>query len=271
MRSPMINQIQKALHHNLPTILSAAAVAGVIGTVVLAVKATPHALADIEHANQEAGYVYEPGVPLQVSEEKAKEAFESFSAIDKVKACWRCYIPTAICGTATIACILGANAIGLRQHAALLGAYTLADTSFREYKEHVLEHITPQKAQKIDDEIMEAKIAKNPPNTETIIFAGGGDQLCYESLTGRYFKSDAETIRRAALDIDARILNDDLYASANEFFDLLGLDSCTIGAEMGWTVECRLKIVLSSHKTVNDQTALAVGYEKLPVYNYDKL
>jgi hypothetical protein len=62
-----------------------------------------------------------------------------------------------------------------------------------------------------------------------------------------------------------------MYASANEFFALLGLDSCTIGEELGWTIECRLKVVFSSHKTECDQPALAIGYEKMPVYNYDKL
>lgn len=264
MRSPAINHIQRALSDNFPQILSAAAIAGVVGTVVLAVKATPHALADIEHAKENK----------QIDTDLANlEEFPRVVTLSKreiVEATWRVYIPATACGIATIACIVGSNAVGLRRNAALLGAYTLVDTSFREYKDKVIEHVTQQKAQKIDDEIMADKIAANPPKTETIIVTGGGDQLCYESLTGRYFKSTAEKIRRSAQDIDARILQGDAYASLNEFFDELGLDHTSMGSLMGWNIECRLKVVFSSHITEGEQAALAVGYEKLPTYQFDK-
>lgn len=257
MRNPMIHHIQKALNDNLPQILSGAAVAGVIGTAVLAVKATPKAMSEIQL-------------------EEIKRADESPSEIiilspaDKVSVTWRCYIPAVLCGTATIACIIGSNAIGLRRNAALLAAYTLVDTTFREYKDKVIEQVTSQKAQKIDDEVMEDRIKKNPPKPETIIVTGGGDQLCYESLTGRYFKSSAEKIRRAALDYDARILQGDAFASLNEWFQDLELDPTDLGNLMGFNIECRLKVVLSTHLTECDQPALAIQYEKLPIYNYDK-
>ena len=275
MQDLTMKSLQRAFNRNLPSILTGAAVLGVIGTVVLAVKATPKAVTEIGNAQEDKTESRYQTVSRYQNDYRspdivAAEIRDSWTSLDTVKSCWRCYIPAGLTGTATIACIIGANVVGMRRNAALLAAYTLADTTFREYKAKVIEHITPQKAQKIDDEIMEERIRRNPPSTETIIIAGG-DQLCYESLTGRYFKSDAEKIRRAALDVDACILNDDMYASANEFFRLLGLDSCTIGSEMGWTIECRLKVVLSSHKTDDDQTALAIGYEKLPVFNYDKL
>lgn len=268
MRNPMVSQIQKSLGDNLPSILSAAAVAGLVGTVVLAVRATPEATKQISSAKNDQ---YDAGVPLAVTEELIEETYANWTFFKSVKVCWRCYIPAAAAGAATVACILGSNAIGLRRNAALLGAYTLVDTSFREYKDKVIEHVTAPKAQKIDDEIMEERIKKNPPKADTIIITDGGDQLCYESLTGRYFKSTREKIQRAAQDIDARILQGDLYASLNEFFAELGLDSTSLGELLGFTVECRIKVVFSSHLNECDQPCLAIGYEKLPVYNYDKL
>jgi hypothetical protein len=260
--------LRRAFERNLPTILSGVAVVGVIGTVVLAVKATPKAVKEIKSAKED---VYDPEEPLVVGDARVEENYANWSLFKSAKVCWRCYIPTALTGTATIACILGANAIGLRRNAALLAAYTLADTSFREYKDKVVEHITAQKAQKIDDEIMADKIKKNPPPANTTYVFDGGDQLCYESLTGRYFKSSAEKIKRAAQDLDARILQGDLYASLNEFFQELGLDSTQLGELLGFTIECRIKVVFSVHLNECDQPCLAVGYEKLPVYNYDKL
>lgn len=265
MQSLVAARLQKALKDNLPQILSGVAVAGVIGTVVLAVKATPEAIDNLRDARNDQ--IEEPITLANVDDYKGVK----LTLRQTIQATWRPYLPTTLCGAATIACIIGSNALGLRRQAALLGAYTLVDASFREYKDKVVEQLTAQKAQKIDDEIMEDRIKKNPPKTETIIFTGGGDQLCYDSLTGRYFKSDAETIRRAAQDIDARILQGDLYASQNEFYQELGLDSCTIGAELGWNIECRLKVVFSSHKTEDDKPCLAIGYEKMPIYNFDSI
>jgi hypothetical protein len=268
MHNPMASHIQKLIKDNLPQILSGAAIAGVVGTAILAARATPQAVLEVKKAQEEATHVYEDGVLLQDAQEAADKALAEWTFLDSAKASWRCYIPAAICGTATIACVIGSNALGLRRQAALLGAYTLADASFREYKDKVLEHVTPQKAQKIDDEIMTERINKNPP-PQTIIF-GGGDQLCYESLTGRYFKSDAEAIRRAAQDYDARILQGDAFASLNDWFRDLGLDTTDLGELMGFNIECRLKVIFSSHVTDKEEPALAIGYEKLPVYNYDK-
>ena len=74
----------------------------------------------------------------------AAEVRDSWTVLKSAKACWRCYIPAGAVGIATIACIVGANAIGMRRNAALLAAYTLVDTSFREYKGKVVEHITAQ-------------------------------------------------------------------------------------------------------------------------------
>lgn len=262
------NSLRRAFERNLPSILSGVAVAGVIGTVVLAVKATPKAMSQIQHAKDD---IYLPEETLVEGDERLEENHANWNLLKSARACWRCYIPTASAGVATIACIVGANVVGLRRNAALLAAYTLVDTSFRDYKAKVLEHVTAQKAQKIDEELMEEKIRKNPPRTEQIVISGGGDQLCYESLTGRYFKSNAEKIKRAAQDIDARILQSDMYASLNEFWRELGLDPTSIGEELGFTIECRLKVVLSAHISENQDPCLAIGYEKMPVYNYDKL
>lgn len=268
MQSPIVMRLQKALKDNLPQILSGVAVVGVVGTVVLAVKATPEAIEKIELGKDEKEVAASVAEDRSIFVRGAHE--QTLTVQETIKATWRCYVPTAVCGVATVVCIVGSNTIGLRRNAALLAAYTLVDSSFREYKDKVVEVISAQKAQKIDEEIMDDHVKRDIPRSETIIVTGGGDQLCYESLTGRPFKSNAEAIRRAAQDLDARILQGDYYASLNEWFQELGLDSTSLGELMGWNLECRIKVVLSAHKTDDDRPALAVGYEKLPIYNYDK-
>jgi hypothetical protein len=241
--------------------LSGIAVAGVVGTVVLAVKATPKAM---EAAEAAVAHKTE-------NTPEVNGVFDTyFTRRDLVMATWRCYIPTAIAGTATIACIIGGNAIGLRQQAAVLGAYTLVDGAFREYKDKVHEIISAPKARNIDDEIAKDRLEKNPPVDKQVIITGLGEQLCYDSLTGRYFKSDIEAIRKAANEVNAKVLAD-MYAPQDEFYELLGLGPTTIGQELGWTIDVRLELVFTSNLSPSGEPCLAIGYEKLPVYNFDKL
>lgn len=264
-----LHVITKTLSDNAPTILSGIAVAGVVGTVVLAAKATPKAVDNIREESLAKH-------PVLLKENGKVVSYENIwlpeeLTVRQVVACtWRCYIPTAIAGTATIACIIGGNAIGLRQQAAVLGAYTLVDGAFREYKDKVHEIISAPKARSIDDEIAKDHLEKNPPVDKQVIITGLGEQLCYDSLTGRYFKSDIEAIRKAANEINAKVLSE-MYAPQDDFYELLGLGPTTIGQELGWTIDVRLDLVFTSHLSQAGEPCLAIGYAKLPVYNYDKL
>lgn len=252
-----LHVITKTLSDNAPTILSGIAVAGVVGTAVLAVKATMEAKDVVDQENKAIWDDSER--PAKLLEPK-----------EVVRLTWRIYIPTGLAGTATIACIIGGNAIGLKQQAAVLGAYTLVEGAFSEYKDKVHEIIGAQKSRKVDDEIQKDHLEKDLPVDNQVIITGLGEQLCYDSLTGRYFKSDIETIRKAANEVNARVLTE-MYASQDEFYALLGLGSTTLGQELGWNIETRIDLVFTSHLSEGQTPCLAIGYAKLPIYNFDKL
>jgi hypothetical protein len=246
--SSRLDSVSRILRNNSPTILSGAAIAGVITTAVLTAKA--------------ATKVYDKQLSDDAPPIESKK--------DVVQAYWTYFIPAGISGAATIACIAGANQIGLRRNAALLGAYTLADTAFREYKEEVLTQIGRTKEQKVRDEIASKQMAENPVSTSTVIIAGRGDQLCYDTLTGRYFQSDIEEIRQAANKLNAGIIGGDMYASQNEFYGLLGLAPVTIGDELGWNLENLIDLLFSSHLADDGRPCLAIKYRNLPRKDYGK-
>lgn len=254
-----LHVITKTLSDNAPTILSGIAVAGVVGTAVLAVKATPKAMSAISQKQIE-----------KQTQNEIEDEDRDLTIKEKALAIWRPYLPATISGTATIACIVGANAIGLKQQAALLGAYTLVDGAFREYKDKVHEIIGAQKSQKVDDEIAKDRFKENPPAPSQVIITGLGEQTCCDLLTGRYFKSDIEAIRKAQNEVNAQVLTD-MYASQNEFYTLVGLAPTVIGEELGWNIETRMDIVFTSILAEDGTPCLAVGYAKLPIYNYDRI
>ena len=257
--TPWLRNVGHILQANSPAILTGISVAGVVGTAVLAAKNHPTAR-DIIHA-EEVGARVSTGDPDYECNAKRK-----------VDLTWRCYIPAALSGAATIACVIGAHQIGVRQRLALAGAYTLVDQSFREYKDRVLENITEQKATKIEDELAARRLQQNPlPKDGQIIITGSGDHLCMDSLSGRYFKSTIELIRRAVNDINQQILMGDMYCSQNELYDALGLAHTTLGAEMGWNVDNIINPVFSTLLTDDGQACIVLGYQNLPKYDYHKL
>lgn len=246
MQAPWLNNLGRLVKDNSPVILSAAAVGGVIATAILAARA------------QE-----------RVIEEESKMG----TAPDlkgKIKDRWRPYLPPAISGAATIACIVAANRVEARRSAALLGAYTLVSTTLAEYKDAVVEEIGEVKDRKIREKVAEKQIAENPAGKSEVIITGLGEQLCYEPLSARYFRSDIERIRRAANDIDADVLQN-MYAPLNEFYKLVGLPDTELGEHLGWNIDHRIDVVFATHLSEDGVPCLSVTHRQLPVYDYGKL
>jgi Family of unknown function (DUF6353) len=247
---------------NSTSILSGLACAGVVATVALAVRATPRAMDTLYGAKRDKLNAWS-------EDPDASDDFEDLTRVESVKAAWKDYLPTTVCGLATIGAIIASNKIGLRRNAALLGAYTLVNTAFMEYKDEVLKLIGEKKEQSVRDNIAEKHINENPPTNSQVIILGGGDQLCYDDLTGRYFQSDIEAIRRAEVEIRTRILKD-MFVDHNEFYDILGLEAVTVGDALGWNIEHQPELIFSSHLSPDGRPCLSVQFRQLPKVDYLK-
>ncbi len=183
---------------------------------------------------------------------------------------WKLYVPPVAAGAATIACIVAANRVEARRSAALLGAYTLVSTTLAEYKDAVAEEIGEVKDRKIREKVAEKQMAENPAGNNEVIITGIGEQLCYEPLSARYFRSDIEQIRRAANDTDADVLQN-MYAPLNEFYKLIGLPDTELGEHLGWNIDHRIDVVFATHLSEDGVPCLSVTHRQLPVYDYGKL
>ena len=246
--------IPKWLTSNSPVILSSTAIVGVAATAVLAVRATPGAHRSLELLNES-----------YVEDQKP----EGPKLLEKVQATWKYYVPATVAGLTTIACIVGANKIGSRRNAALLAAYGIAETAFHEYKQEVIEQIGASKERKVTDEVAKKHIDERPVSNSQVIITGGGDQLCYDSLPGRYFNSDVETLRRAENEVNREILAN-MYFGLNEFYDLVGLASTAVGDELGWNIDNHIELIFTSHLADDGKPCIAVGYARLPRADYGK-
>lgn len=240
---------QKLVADNSPAILTAVAVVGVVTTAVLAAKAAPQARTDI--LNQES------------------ESTEELDTLDKVLLTYKYYIPAAAVGTATIACIIGANTISSRRSAALASAFGLTELAFKDYRDKVVEHIGEAKETKVHDEVMKDVVERNPVEGNQVIIAGAGRQLFLDRFTLRYFETDMETVRRAVNDVNEEIYNHD-YASLNDFYNRLGIPGNNVGETLGWTTSNKLDVRYSTQLTDDGRACITIDYTKEPIANYHR-
>jgi len=247
----IFKNLKKTAIDNSPLILTYLSVAGVLTTTILAVKATPKAIKSLETAT------------------KVDNLGEKLSPKQIVKYTWRHYVPSAMTGLFTVSCIVGANHINTRRNAAIMTVYTLAETSLKEYQAKVKEHVGEVKAKQFKDDIVKDHLLDTPMATSEVFITGTGETLCYDSFTGRYFKSDMETIRKAQNDINAKIIRD-MYASHNDFYTLIGLERTVFGEELGWNVDNILEIEFSSHLASDGKPCLCLEYVSSPIRNYHK-
>lgn len=186
---------------------------------------------------------------------------------DELKATWRLYIPAAVAAVTTVGFIIGAQHISNRKNAALAAAYSLVETGFAEYKNKVVETIGEKAEDGIREAVVKERVEQNPPNG-SVLLLGNSEVTCYETFTGRYFKSNPELIKQAQNNFNERILNSFGYASANEFWEEIGLEWTQAGDELGWNTDVMLKTQFTSVLDPNSKPCLAIGYSDVPVPKY---
>ena len=256
--SNLLKATEKLVSDNSPAILTAVGVAGTITTAVLSGQATLKAN-DIILAEEARRQFYNTNAgELALPEMEFKE---------KALLTWREFVPAGVVCGCTIAAIVLSNRIGTRRASALAAAYSLTDKAFSEYKEKVVEQIGKNKEQKVRDEIMQDRMAKQPVGGGDIFGTGNGSDLCFEKLTGRYFYSSMENIKHAQNRVNHDIVNG-VYASLSDFYDYLGLPHTGISDELGWNGDHLMEITFSTTMADNNAPCIAFEYHTEPVRNY---
>ena len=243
--------LRTAVSRHSPEILMGIGIAGMITTTVLAVKATPKALMLLEDARYEKG--------------------EDLTAVEKVKACWKCYVPATVTGVSSVACLVGASSIHAKRNAVLATAYKLSETALTEYQEKVIETIGERKEKAVREKIDKDHIDQNPVSKNQVIVTDRGATLCYDYHSGRYFNSDIELIKKAVNNLNSQMLRED-YVSLNDFYDELNLSHTKLGDELGWRVDGGLiEVDFSSQIADDGRPCIVLNYAIAPRRDYYKL
>lgn len=208
----------RGLKHASPVILACIAVAGVVGTAVMAAKAHTKAQKLLQEAAEEKG--------------------ETLNAVETIRVAVPVYAPAVLAGAATISCILGANALNKRQQAAMASAYIAANQTYHRYRK-AANAVYGKDA----DSRITAQVAKDVCVTAdgNSIYSPDMDKsgdriLFYDSGGRRYFSATIPAVLNAMYHLNRNLtLRGD--ATLNEFYEFIGIDKIDGGDDLGWDSE----------------------------------
>lgn len=240
---------RKYIAKHSPEILTGLGIAGMISATALAVKETPKAIELIE---------------LKKKELKTKK----LTTIETIKAAWRPYIPAASMIIVSSSCLIGASTINYKRNAALATAYSLSEKTLLSYRDKVIETIGEKKEKTIRDKVAQEDMKTYDPNQ--VIITSKGNVLCKDSISGRYFRSDLDIIRKAVNELNRKMTYQN-YISLNEFYYSIGLDRVKEGDNMGWNIDKGLiELDFDACITNDDEPCIVIDYIIVPEYGYDK-
>ena len=237
-----------------PEILTGFGIGGFATTVIMAVKATPKAMKRMDD------------VKKKHPKDSDKKAYYK-NVVCKVAPV---YIPAATVGLLSVSCVLGASSVNYKRNAALATAYTISETALKEYQDKVVETIGEKKEEAVRAAIAKDHVDKNAAVRHEVIFTGNGETTCMDGLHGRFFKSDAESIRRSVNELNRRMLIEG-YVSLNDFYDELGLAHVDAGDYVGWRIDKGfVEVGFYSILDEKNNPVLVLDYKVAPYHDYDR-
>ena len=255
-KSPIwLRKIGLIASKNSPAILTGLGVVGVVGTVIFASQASIKANDTIKAMKADRQVAYENN-EVDTPEVSKKEIAKAVAPI---------YIPTVLTGAVTIGCIIGANSINSKRQAVMAGLYSASEAALREYQQKVVEKVGEEGDREIRNAIAKDKVDKQSANSPSIPVIGTGGYLCFDSLSGRLFRSSRDWILKTVNETNRMIIGD-MWVTLNEFYGELGLDPIPLGESIGWNVDRLLEIDISGQiESETGEPCIVLNYPIMPV------
>lgn len=257
-----LNKAAFQLKKHSPEILVVAGVVGVVGSTVMACKATTKVNDILEDTKDQLDKIHEAGEKLENGEKLTLKDGEEYTAEDNKKDLTivyaqtalkfvKLYAPAVIVGGLSITAILAGHNITRKRNIALAAAYTAVDKSFKEYRGRVVERF----GEALDKELKYGikskeveEIVTNEDGTETVVKKtvevadpnGYSDYARFfdDGCTG--WTKDPE-YNLTFLKNQQRYANDLLQTRGhlylNEVYDMLGIPRTKAGQVVGWVYD----------------------------------
>lgn len=255
----LIQRVGSYAQRNSSVILTGFAVAGAAAATYLGVRAG-YRSAQILHEAAAEKAADEGWVP---DREEGEVLEDILTAKEKVDLTWKLYIPAVGVAALTVTAIIFARHIDQRRAAVVAAMYALGEKTLNEYREKVTETIGERKEGAIRSALGQDRVNRNPVSSNQVIVLPTGNHLAYDEYTGRYFTSNWEAIRSAAVEFNEQVQNDG-FGSLTDFYKILGLPRVTMSDDIGWTPNHLLKMHIDATLTDQNDPCIYFEFTNLP-------
>lgn len=164
-----------------------------------------------------------------------------------VKATWKCYIPTAIATTATLAALIASNRLTKRQIALLSSAVASGGALVQKYRKEILDRTNPEILIEIDSAVAKATMEDAKPVTistqsicgeereDFMASPSEGEVLFFDPFTGIKFRSSKLAVLGAKYYLN-RNYSIGTGVPFAQFYEFLGLDLPEPFRQLGWEI-----------------------------------
>ena len=249
--SGMIRKTGFKLRQSSPEILIVGGIIGVIGSAVMACKATTKVSEIQDKVNKQLDAAEEAlakhsDIYSEEDYKKDKLIIRAHQVVDYAKL----YGPSIICGALSISCIVGSHVILKKRNLALSAAYATIDKAFKEYRGRVAEKygedIDRELRYNVKKLVTEEKVktedgkTKKVKNTTNYIDGEYSDYYRIFDESNKYFERNPQ-LNRAFLRCHEQYATDKLrsqgYLFLNDVYKDLGFKPTREGAIVGWVLD----------------------------------
>lgn len=236
-------QILFAKHHS-PKILFIAGTIGVVGTVVLACRATLKVNDILDNHENGVDHFSESGGTGSITHEEANTSIRNLKIKTGLEIAKLYALPIGL-GAASIAALTGSHFILTKRNSAVMAAYMGLDQAYKQYRQRVADEYGADTDRKFISGVEDVKVIEKTAD-------GGTKTITTQKNTGRYggspyaevfdersrFFSREPGRNAATINMKQNWANDKLRAQGhlylNEVLDMLGLPRSLPGTVVGW-------------------------------------
>lgn len=235
---------------NGPHIFTGAAVAGVVGTVILAI-----------HDYKDAQEVVDAEVNKRMNEATYGEDVTYPTKKEIVKLTWKCYIPTGLSAAATIGATIASDVINTKRLTALTAAYLAVEETLKDKEDDIRKLFGEKGAKEMEHAETERLIKKNDPFDDSIIpSCKRGPTPFIDGWSGQPFYHDIPAILNAKAEFNENLLRE-FELTQNDWFDILGLRHSENGDMFVYDADHPLRFHFDCDNLEDGRAATVLVYE----------
>lgn len=185
---------------------------------------------------------------------------------------WKYYVAPALLWAGSVASLCFAAKGYDKSIKSLAALYAASETARKNFEDATKEKFGERKYDEIREEVAQKTLDTHPIADSAVIDTGHGSFLCYDTLSGRYFRCCADHIKRAVNYFNNEICTRKCGLSYNDLFEEISteFDSIILGEDVGWGPH---KGIADIHYTTklasNGEPCLVMEYNIPPYRHYD--